>query len=123
MAAYFEGGTPAKGPAGRILRSETLMSGRPDGNRPPATSRSGFGRQPAPTHSVRIGLASLWQTASTGALAIQQAGRPARPDLRFGLEPPPESNGDPILTIDARAVHDAMQHLRSLRNRAGGRRR
>jgi len=33
--------------------------------------------------------------------------------------PPPESNRRPILTIDARAVHDAMRYLISLHNRAG----
>jgi hypothetical protein len=31
------------------------------GSLPPATSQSGLGRRPAPTHSVRIRLAYLWQ--------------------------------------------------------------
>ena len=40
----------------------------------------------------------------------------------FAVDPQPEPNRRPILTIDAPVVHDALQHLTCPRNRAGGRR-
>jgi hypothetical protein len=52
------------------------------------TSRSGHGRRPAPTHSVQIGLANLWQTAVAGPPGIQQAGHVPRLSCWFGVEPP-----------------------------------
>ena len=40
----------------------------------------------------------------------------------FRVEPRRNRTGDPILTIDARGVHDALQHLTLLDNCAGQRR-
>jgi hypothetical protein len=52
------------------------------------TSRSGHGRRPAPTHSVQIGLANLWQTAVAGPPGTQQAGHVPRLSCWFVVEPP-----------------------------------
>jgi hypothetical protein len=53
------------------------------------------GRRPAPTHSVQIGLANLWQAAVAGPPGLQQAGHV--PGLSWWLvwSPPPESNRRP----------------------------
>jgi hypothetical protein len=40
---------------------------------------------------------------------------------RFDVEPRRNRTGDPILTIDARVVHNAVQHLIYPYNRTGGR--
>ena len=53
---------------------------------------------------------------------MPQAGYKTRPGLPLcGGAPRRNRIGDPILTIDARVVHDAVQHLTSPHNRAGER--
>ena len=47
------------------------------------------------------------------SLGMEEAGRDTRPDLvTWGGAPRRNRTGDPILTIDAPVVHDAMQHPR-----------
>jgi hypothetical protein len=54
-------------------------------------------------------------------LITRQAGHRTRPELLVcGGAPRRNRTGDPILTIDARVVHDALRHLASPHNRAGG---
>jgi hypothetical protein len=69
-------------------------------------------------------LANLWQTAVLSAPGMQEAGYGTRPGLVvWGGAPRRNRTGDPILTIDARVVHNALQHLAWPHNRADERRR
>jgi hypothetical protein len=80
------------------------------------TSRSGHDRRPAPTHSVQIGLANLWQTAVAGPPRIQPAGHVPRLSCWFVVEPPPESNRRPHPyhgTTRNRCAHRRLPRSRS----------
>jgi hypothetical protein len=57
-------------------------------------------------------LANLRQMAVRRVPSMEEAGSMTRPDLwSCGGAPRRNRTGDPILTIDARVVHDALQHL------------
>jgi hypothetical protein len=61
--------------------------------------------------------------SSTRRSAMQEARGWTRPGLLVcGGAPRPERTGDPILTIDAPVLHNAVLHLTSQHDRAGDRR-
>jgi hypothetical protein len=73
----------------------------------------------------------LWPSSRFGHeadhLIARRTGPEPEDDQRFGWQdlcgaPRRNRTGDPILTIDAQVVHNALQHLAWPRNRAGGRR-
>jgi len=66
-------------------------------------------------------LTSLWQTAVLGLGTRNRLSLAPSLTCGFGVEPPRRNRtSDPIHAIDAREVHDAMQHLTSPYNCADG---
>jgi hypothetical protein len=74
----------------------------------------------ASPQSDQIELANLWQAAVEGARPCNRPG--AGPGMTCCGAPRRNRTGDPILTIDARMVRNAVHHLAYPRNRAGERR-
>jgi hypothetical protein len=68
-------------------------------------------------------LANRWQTAVRNSSGVEEAWYETRPGLLVcGGAPRRNRTGDPILTIDARGVHNAVQNLASPHIRAAERR-
>src|SRR4029453_10026105 len=93
------------------------------------SQRSRLNRKPLKTvapdrvHTTTLSdlLANRWQTVVRVAPCIRQAGYWTRPELLvWGGAPRRNRTGDPILTIDARRVHNAVHPLTSPHIAAGG---
>ena len=84
-------------PAGRPGRSTgcSTASGVTRGAGWRWSPRSGMGRRRAPTHSVQIGLAILWQMAVCSSRVCGRLGTEPCLTCRLWVEPPPESNRRP----------------------------